>query len=321
MTKKGTSSTSVETHWMVESGVVDLFLFLGPTQGDVFNSYTKLTGRPQLPQDFAIAYHQCRWNYNTQDDVAQVDATFDENDIPYDVLWLDIEHTDGKKYFTWDYIKFSTPEAMQNSLSAKSRKMVTIIDPHIKKEEDYYVSKEANALSLFVKNQDGTVFDGFCWPGDSNWLDYTDPAARKFWSDKFAFDQYKGSTPSLYTWNDMNEPSVFTGPEITMHKHLLHHGGVEHRDVHNAYGMLQHRSTFEGHLHRSGGNDRPFILSRAFFAGTQRYGAIWVFDPYVDWRQRCKLGASCCIRPDVALNWCIRSHILWCRCWWLLPQS
>jgi alpha 1,3-glucosidase len=61
-----------------------------------------------------------------------------------------------------------------------------------------------------------------------------------------------------------------------MPKTLKHFGDVEHRDVHNAYGMLQHRSTFEGHLLRSNNEDRPFILSRAFFVGTQRYGAIWV---------------------------------------------
>jgi hypothetical protein len=57
-----------------------------------------------LPQRFATAYHQCRWNYKNEQDVREVDAGFDEHDIPYDVLWLDIEHTDGKKYFTWDKV-------------------------------------------------------------------------------------------------------------------------------------------------------------------------------------------------------------------------
>ena len=27
-----------------------------------------------------------------------MDEGFDEHDIPYDVLWLDIEHTDGKRW-------------------------------------------------------------------------------------------------------------------------------------------------------------------------------------------------------------------------------
>lgn len=70
----------------------------------------------------------------------------------------------------------------------------------------------------------------------------------------------------------MNEPSVFNGPEITMHKDAVHYGNWEHRDVHNLYGMFLHMSTCEGHLQRSDGKERPFVLSRAFFAGSQRYG-------------------------------------------------
>lgn len=40
---------------------------------------------------------------------------------------------------------------------------------------------------------------------------------------------------NLYTWNDMNEPSVFNGPEVTMYKDAVH-GNWEHRDLHNLYG-------------------------------------------------------------------------------------
>jgi Glycosyl hydrolases family 31 len=79
------------------------------------------------------------------------------------------------------------------------------------------------------------------------------------------------------------KPSVFNGPEITMPKDNLHYGGVEHRDVHNAYGMLMHKSTFDGHLLRSKKTDRPFVLSRAFFIGTQQYGAIWTGDNFARW--------------------------------------
>ena len=74
----------------------------------------------------------------------------------------------------------------------------------------------------------------------------------------------------------MNEPSVFNGPEITMHKDAIHYGNWEHRDVHNLYGMLQHKSSFNGHLQRTEDKERPFILSRAFFAGTQRYGILYM---------------------------------------------
>jgi alpha 1,3-glucosidase len=272
------------SHWMAESGILDLFVFEGPTQQDVFDQYTKLTGRPQLPQKFSVGYHQCRWNYNSEDDALEVDSKFDENEIPYDVLWLDIEHTDGKRYFTWDNDKFPNPVEMQETLARKGRKMVTIIDPHMKADDDYYVTKNARPKNIFVKTKEDKDFEGHCWPGGSYWIDYSNPEARKYWAEQFKFENYKHSTPSLYTWNDMNEPSVFTGPEITMPKDVLHHGKIEHRDIHNAYGMLFHRSTYEGHLLRSDNKDRPFVLSRAFFVGTQRYGCIWTGDNTGDWK-------------------------------------
>lgn len=232
---------------------------------------------------FSLGYHQCRWNYKDQADVAAVDAGFEEHNIPYDVLWLDIEHTDGKKYFTWNADLFPTPAAMQDDLAKRSRKMVTIIDPHIKSESGYYVHDQALAKDYYVKNKDGNTYVGHCWPGSVSYLDFLNPEVRQFWASKFALSEYKGSTLNLFTWNDMNEPSVFNGPETTMQKDSLHMGGVEHRDCHNMYGILQQMATAEGQVQRSGGRDRPFVLSRAFFAGTQQYGAIWTGDNTADW--------------------------------------
>ncbi|KAI9155933.1 glucosidase II [Blastocladiella emersonii ATCC 22665] len=288
-----TSSSDLLAHWMVESAPLDLVLLAGPTAADVHAQYMRLTGFPTLPPLFGVAYHQCRWNYNDEADVRDVDAGFDTHDIPYDVLWLDIEHTDGKRYFTWDALKFPNPAKMIDGVAAKGRKMVTIVDPHIKKDDQYYVSAEATAKDLLVKspppkdNAAPAPFGGWCWPGDSNWIDFLNPAARDWWASLFSPAKYAGSTRNLFTWNDMNEPSVFTGPEITMPKDALHVGGLEHRDVHNVYGMQQHRATHAGHLARTSGSldaiDRPFVLSRAFFAGTQRYGAIWTGDNFARW--------------------------------------
>lgn len=75
-------------------------------------------------QLFALGYHQSRWNYNDEDDVREVHENFDKYDIPVDVIWLDIEHTDGKRYFTWDPHKFSKPNEMIEKLVAKVFKYV-----------------------------------------------------------------------------------------------------------------------------------------------------------------------------------------------------
>lgn len=141
-------------HWISESGIIDMFLMTSTTPSKIFFAYSSLTGFQPLPPKFAIAYHQCRWNYKSEADVAQVDGGFDEHDIPYDVLWLDIEHTDGKKYFTWDKSSFPSPKVMQDKIAAKGRKMVTIVDPHIKRDSNYYVHTESQDKGLYVKNKD-----------------------------------------------------------------------------------------------------------------------------------------------------------------------
>merc|ERR1712070_139250 len=105
----------------------------GPTPQKVFSQYADLTGVTPLPPLFSLAYHQCRWNYNDEADVKEVSEKLDEAGIPVDVIWLDIEHTDGKRYMTWDTAKFPDPETMQNKLFAKGRRMVNIVDPHIKR--------------------------------------------------------------------------------------------------------------------------------------------------------------------------------------------
>ncbi|KAG3030760.1 Neutral alpha-glucosidase [Phytophthora cactorum] len=238
------------SHWVSESGVFDLFLLAGPSSADLFSQYTLITGRAQLPPLFALGYHQSRWNYKNEADVARVNAGFDEHLIPYDVLWLDIDHTDGRRYFTWDGHGFPTPKGMQESLAWTGRKTVTIFDPHIKvsqpkDKQPYYNHSEAEELGLFIKDEEGNDFKGWCWPGESSYIDFTSPKARAWWRHQFRYENYRESTKHLYTWNDMNEPSVFNGPEVTMRKGCTSLAGAEHREWHNLYGILFQRTTME----------------------------------------------------------------------------
>ncbi|CAF1299702.1 unnamed protein product [Adineta ricciae] len=273
----------VTTHWMFESGIFDGFFFMGPTPRDIFKQYTSITGSVPLPPLWSIAYHQCRWNYNDEDDVRSVLNGFEKYFIPLDVIWLDIEHTNGKRYLTWDTGKFPNPEKMQDDVAHYGRKMVTISDPHIKKDDGYHVYAVAKSKGYFVKTKEGADYEGSCWPGASMWLDYFNPDVFKWYSELYSLTNYKGSTKNLFIWNDMNEPSVFNGPEITFPKDIVHHGGWEDRDVHNLYGMLQHMSTFQGLYNRSNGHIRPFVLTRSFFAGSQRTAAVWTGDNKAEW--------------------------------------
>jgi alpha 1,3-glucosidase len=282
---KGTTTT--QTHWISESGQLDLFIFLGPTAKDVISAYSALTGYTALPQEFAIAYHQCRWNYVTDDDVVDVNKKFNKFNIPFDVIWLDIEYTDGKKYFTWDPLTFDDPENMHKQLAKSDRKLVTIIDPHIKNTDSYPVVEQLKKQGLGVMNKDGDLYEGWCWPGSSHWIDCFNPAANKWWKSLFQYDKFKGTFANTFIWNDMNEPSVFNGPETTMPKDNLHHGNWEHRDVHNINGMTFQNATYHALLSRSKAEEksprRPFVLTRSFFPGSQRLGAMWTGDNLAEW--------------------------------------
>ena len=283
---------SERTHWISESGTMEFFVLAGSPL-EVTQKYTMLTGPPVLPPLFSLGYHQCRWNYNDQEDLMNVAKSFEHYELPVDVFWLDIEHTPERQYFMWDKQKFPSPMEMQDYLSMTQRKLVTIVDPHLKRNENYYVHKLAQTggkswisglledASYYVKNEQGEDYDGHCWPGSSSWPDFTRPEVRDFWASQFSYSKYQDSTPVLHIWNDMNEPAVFNGPEKTMPKGNMH-GEFEHRDVHNIYGMYMHRSTFEGLIKRSN-HERPFVLSRSFFAGTQKYGAIWTGDNAAKW--------------------------------------
>lgn len=276
--------TNTKTHWFSESGQLDAFVFLGPTPYDVTKSYGELTGFTQLPQLFSIGYHQCRWNYVTDEDVKDVDRKFDMYQIPYDVIWLDIEYLDQKRYFTWDPLTFPNPEGMQQQLDESDRKLVIIIDPHIKNDANYPIVDELKSKGLAVKDKQGEIYEGWCWPGSSHWVDCFNPAAISWWIDLFKYDKFKGTLPNSFIWNDMNEPSVFNGPETTMPKDNLHFGDWEHRDIHNINGLTLVNATYDAMLERKKGVvRRPFILTRSFYAGNQRVGAMWTGDNQARW--------------------------------------
>ena len=229
-------SKSRLTHWISETGLIDVYFMTGPKPADVARQNAELTGTTPLPPYYSIGHHQCRWNYFSQEEVTDVDTGFDEHDIPLDAIWLDIEYTEGrsKKYFTWDPVTFSDHKTLISNLTVKGRRLITIIDPHLKKDSNYPTYNEAVENNYFIKNKDGNDYEGWCWPGASMWPDYLNPDVKQWWANKFRPEFFPGFANGVVDiWNDMNEPSVFNGPEITAPKDVKHHAGWEHRDIHN----------------------------------------------------------------------------------------
>lgn len=226
------SEKSTETHWISESGILDLFLLPGPTPEDIFKQYTKLTGTPVLPAHWSLGYHQCRWNYVSSDDIRTVQKRFDEDDIPVDIFWLDIEYSEEHKYFIWDKKTFPDPVDMVNDVAALGRKvclqlhsrkladakaqMVVIVDPHVKRTSNYPVYQKASEMGVLVKTKDGNEYEGWCWSGSSSWIDFFNPGAWEWWKSLFKPYQlpngawsWTESTEDVHIWNDMNEVCLF----------------------------------------------------------------------------------------------------------------
>jgi len=85
-------------------------------------------------------------------------------------------------------------------------------------------------------------------------------------------DFFKSTNSNYSYWIDMNEPSVFNIPGMTLPLDALHYTSkgkaVYHRDVHNMYGLLQHKTAYEGMIERDERKYRPFVLTRAFYFGS-----------------------------------------------------
>lgn len=271
------------SHFISEAGIIDVFVLLGPSPKEAFAQYTKLTGVGNLPQLFTLGLHQCRWSYYSQNEVIEVVDNYDKFDFQLDTIWLDIDYTDGKRYFTWNYEAFPNPLGLMSYLKSIGLHLTYIIDPHIKKDENYFFYSNNSAMGYFVKNPNGTSYEGECWPGLSSYVDFSNPDASRYYADQYLLSNFADNSIETGIWNDMNEPAVFEGPEKSMPREMIHHGGWEHRLLHNQYGFLQTKATFDGVLRRSNGELRPFILTRAFFSGAQRYTAIWTGDNAAGW--------------------------------------
>ncbi len=214
---------------------------------------------------------------------------FRERRIPADVIWLDIHYLDGYNPFTWDRDRFPDPPRLVHDLRQDGFRMVTIVDAHPKKQVGYAPYDTGLAGDHFVKNPDGTVYEAPVWPSQapkdpapSVFPDFSKPAAREWWGGL-----YKSLTDIGIAgiWNDMNEPAVFSDPTGTMPLDVRHNGDgqpTDHREIHNVYGLLMTQSTHEG-LRRLRPDERPFVLTRASYAGAQRWSALWPGDNISTW--------------------------------------
>ncbi|SHJ70540.1 alpha-glucosidase [Anaerobranca californiensis DSM 14826] len=261
-----------------EDGNLDYYFIYGPSIAQVIKGYTFLTGTTPLPQLWTLGYHQSRWSYTPEQRVTEIAENFRKRDIPCDVICLDIDYMDGFRVFTWDKEKFANPQIMISKLKEQGFKVVTIVDPGVKKDKGYFVYDEGLEKGYFVRDKDGIPYVNKVWPGDSVYPDFSDEETRRWWADKHKILLDCGVAG---IWNDMNEPASFNGalPDDLQFKNDGY--PTDHREIHNLYGHLMSKSTYEGIKKFT--NKRPFVITRACFSGTQKYSTVWTGDNQSFW--------------------------------------
>jgi alpha-glucosidase len=269
-------------------GPIDYYLIHGPSTADVVRRYTDLTGKAPLVPRWALGYQQSRYSYMSAEELRGVVARLRAERVPTDVVWLDIDWQDRNRPFTVDKKAFPDMPGLIRDLGRQGIKLITITDLHVAKVEQDYAPYASGAQGdHFVKNADGTTYVAPVWPGPSVFPDFTQAATRDWWGGLFKEQVQWGVAGS---WNDMNEPAIFNTPTKTMPDSTRHRIAsddfaprtADHREIHNVYGMQNTRATYDG-LRRLAPDERAVVMTRASYAGGQRYAVTWTGDNSATW--------------------------------------
>ncbi len=207
----------------VSCGDADLNLFVidGDSPYDIVKQFRKIIGRSYIPPRYAFGFGQSRWGYKTKDDFRHVVKGYRENNIPLDMVYMDIDYMQDFKDFTLNEENFPDfPEFVQEMKNQNIR-LIPIIDAGVKVEKGYDVYEEGVKNRYFCRREDGSDFIAAVWPGDTHFPDVLNDEARAWFGDKYRFLTDQGIEGF---WNDMNEPAIFYSPEgINEVKEMLKH--------------------------------------------------------------------------------------------------
>ena len=293
---------SQERIWFgAEGGELNYYFFYGPSIRKILSRYADLTGHMPLTPLWALGVQQCRYSYYPASMVEEVVRQYRERDLPLDVIYLDIHYLNGYRVFTFDPNRFPDPKALTDRLLKQGVKTVVIVDPGVKyqppngeqratssrpelqsQSNRYYVFDQGIAGNYFQHRRNGDVFIPRVWPGDSVFVDYTRSDARQWWGDLHRAYTDNGIAG---IWNDMNEPADFIDQTGKNQRDVVSYdegANSTHAKNRNVFALLMARATYEG-LARLQPDRRPFVITRAGYAGIQRYSTMWTGDTNSTW--------------------------------------
>ncbi len=248
-----------------------VYLIYGTSVDEVTCKLQQLCGTTPLPPLWALGHHQSRWGYGTYDDLKTIAKGFEDHQIPNDGLWLDIDYMNGYRVFTVREDGFPDAEEAIKELADRGYRVVPILDPGVKVDEEYEVYKDGLLKEVFCKNSEGRPFVGFVWPGATVFPDFSLSEVRSWWAARV-----KELTDLGFAgyWLDMNDPSTGSSNPDEM---LFNRGKNSHASYHNQYALGMQQATHEGVL-ASRPDSRPFLMSRSGYLSTSRVSAIWTGD-------------------------------------------
>lgn len=291
---------------------LNLYVIEGETPYEIVKQFRKMIGRSYIPPKFAFGFGQSRWGYETKEDFREVLQGYRENQIPLDMIYMDIDYMQDFKDFSLNEKEFSDFPAFVQEMKENHIRLIPIIDAGVKIEDGYSVYEEGVAGNYFCQREDGSNFVGAVWPGPVHYPDFLKEEARKWFGDQYRFLTEQGIEGF---WNDMNEPSIFYSEEsmketktllkelaeddskdlpvwVLMGKlgslanshedykrfyHDIDGEKVCHENVHNLYGYYMTRAAGEA-FERIDPNKRFLMFSRSSYIGMHRYGGIWTGD-------------------------------------------
>lgn len=257
-----------------DGGDRDEFFIHDDSVAKIIAHYTSLTGRMPLPPKWSIGYQQSRCSYASEDQVMFIARTLREKKIPADGIVLDADYLKDYEPFRINKERFPDMRGLADKLRGMNLELTASVNPGIRIDNSYPAYKSMLLQDVFLKYTDGKPYIADIYPNTNLYPDFTDPKARAWWIDNMKVHQDVGINGY---WNDMNEPAIDgqAMPDNVVFDFDGRNGSTA--EAHNLYGMLMARSSFES-FKKFGGNKRPFVLSRAGFAGIQRYAAVWSGD-------------------------------------------
>ena len=250
-------------------------VIVGDTWTDVIANYTNLTGKQPLPPRWAFGNFSSRFGYHSQEEVENTIKKFEQNKIPVDAVILDL-YWFGKEVkgtmgnLDWDKDKFPNPDKMITDLNAKGVKTILITEPFILTTSSKW--QDAVNQNILVKDKTGKPATWDFYFGNTGVVDIFKPEGKNwFWNVyKRLINQGVGGL-----WGDLGEPEVFPSKVIT--------AGGKADEVHNIYGHNWAKLVAEGYQ-KDFPAQRPFILMRSGYSGSQRFGMIpWSGDVSRSW--------------------------------------